>query len=90
MDVDELRCLAQVLTQIDEFLRTGDHYLADFLSTGPGDTGHSAASCLIDIVSFTAYSFRRKADAAMAAARLPYGLIQALPDTPQETDDQIE
>jgi hypothetical protein len=93
LDVDELRFLAQVLTQIDEFLRTGDHvdhYLADFLSTGPGDTGQTAAYCLIDIVSFTAYSYRRKADAAMAAARLPYELIQTLPDTLQETDEEIE
>jgi hypothetical protein len=72
MDAGEIASLAQILTQIDEFLRTGDHvdhHLADFCSTGPGDTGQTAAYCLIDIVGFTAAGLRRKAEAMLAIAR---------------------
>ena len=89
-DVEGLISLAQMLTQIDEFLRTGDHidhHLADFLSTGPGDTGQLAAYCLIDAVSFTAHSYRRQAAAQAAAGD---GLIQVLPDTIGETDGEVE
>jgi hypothetical protein len=90
-DVEGLISLAEMLTQIDEFLRTGDHidhHLADFLSTGPGDTGQLAAYCLIDAVSFTAHSYRRQAAAAAAAAGVE--LIQVLPDTDAETDGEVE
>lgn len=70
LDAGELATLAQMLTQIDEFWRTGDHvdhHLADFSSTGPDDTGQTAAYCLIDILSFTANTYRRKADEAITA-----------------------
>jgi hypothetical protein len=88
LDADQLTLFAQMLTQIDEFLRTGDHvahHLADFLSTGPGDTGQTAAYCLIDTFSFTAHNFRRQADEARSAR--PDGLIQAFPDAPDETEE---
>jgi hypothetical protein len=67
LDDDQITALAQLLTQIDEFLRssTGDaqrpaDLLAAFLSTGPGDTGQAAANCLIDNISFTAYNLRHQ------------------------------
>jgi hypothetical protein len=88
-DADQLTSFAQMLTQIDEFLRTGDHvahHLADFLSTGPGDTGQTAAYCLIDTFSFTALNIRRQA--ADASSAPPDGLTHAFPETPDETEEE--
>jgi hypothetical protein len=66
LDTDQVIALAQLLGQIDEFLRssTGDVHPADllaaFLSTGSKDTGQAAANSLIDTISFTAYSLRHQ------------------------------
>ena len=85
--IDQFTSFAQMLTQIDEFLRTGDHVahrLADFLSTGPGDTGQTAANCLIDTFSFTAHTIRRQAQDARPAP--PHELTHTFPDTPADDD----
>lgn len=90
-ELDQLTSFAEMLTQIDEFLRTGDHvahHLADFLSTGPGDTGQVAAYCLIDTFSFTAARFSRQADAARAAR--PEGSIGVFPDTLDDAAQETE
>ncbi|MGP3964465.1 hypothetical protein ACTWPT_51745 [Nonomuraea sp. 3N208] len=67
LDHDELTDLVQLLARIDEFLRSDDavaRRLACFCSTGPGDTGMTAAYCLIDIFSFTVEGLRRTTERA--------------------------
>ncbi|MFE3455742.1 hypothetical protein ACFXJ8_43225 [Nonomuraea sp. NPDC059194] len=85
----ERAALAQLLTQMDAFLRSnpariqvsdGGHtpdqiaccrpadLLAAFLSTGPTDSGRTAANCLIDLIGFTALNLSRPAQAALPDA----------------------
>lgn len=52
-----------LLTTIDEFLRSGDdvcQLLAAYCSTGPGDNGRLAAYTLIDLFSFTVAGLRHQ------------------------------
>lgn len=84
---DQRVWFAQMLTQLDEFLRTGDHvahHLADFLSTGPGDTGQYAAHCFIDTFSFAAHTFRHADDASTTQ---PEKHIQQFPGTGRDAQE---